>query len=135
MEINFEQHTIEFFFKKFGVAEPEEKAKLLPLVTEIIYEYNTHVIRLEKEKDEIRKSAILTNLQEIEAKIADLKKAKEGTDVGTIKSATEALSTSMQKSGEAMAKAEQAEAKPEDKKEGGKGTDGSVKDAEFTENK
>ena len=72
---------------------------------------------------------------EVEEKITDLKKAKEGTDVGAIKSATEALSASMQKIGEAMAKADQAEAKPEDKKEGGEGTDGPVKDAEFTEKK
>jgi len=41
----------------------------LPLVTDVIYEYNMHVVRLEKEKDENRKSALLTDMQEIEAKI------------------------------------------------------------------
>jgi len=72
MEENFGQHTIEFFFKKFGISNPNEKANFLPLITDVIYEYNMHVVKFEKEKDEIRKSAILTNLQEIEAKIADL---------------------------------------------------------------
>ncbi|MFA6095486.1 MAG: molecular chaperone DnaK [Candidatus Paceibacterota bacterium] len=76
---------------------------------------------------------------EVEVKIADLKKAKDGTDVAVIKSATEALSTSMQKIGEAMAKAQQASganssnASGQGKDEGGK--DGNVKDAEFTERK
>lgn len=72
MEENFEQHTIEFFFKKFGVTDPDEKIKLLPLVTDIIYEYNMHVVKIEKEKNDNRKAAIIANLQEIEAKIANL---------------------------------------------------------------
>lgn len=72
MDAKFEQHTIEFFFKKFGISTPEEKVRLLPLVTDIIYEYNSHVVKLEKEKDTLRKTAILTDLQEIEAKIVDL---------------------------------------------------------------
>ena len=72
MNENFEQHTIEFFFKKFGVIDPDQKAKMLPLVTDVIYEYNMHVVRLEKEKDDNRKSALLTDMQEIEAKIANI---------------------------------------------------------------
>jgi molecular chaperone DnaK len=75
---------------------------------------------------------------EVEAKVAELKKAKHlpaqagGTDVEAIKKASEALSTSMQKIGEAMAKAQQA-TEGEKKDEGGK--DDNVKDAEFTEKK
>ncbi len=42
----------------------------------------------------------------VEDKIADVKKAKEGTDIIAIKNATDALSTEMQKIGEAMAKAQ-----------------------------
>ncbi|MFA6446171.1 MAG: molecular chaperone DnaK, partial [Candidatus Paceibacterota bacterium] len=73
---------------------------------------------------------------EVEAKIADVKKAKEGTDLAILKTATEALSTSMSKIGEAMSKAGASaqpnpEAKPEDKKEG----DGPVRDADFKETK
>ncbi len=41
---------------------------------------------------------------DVEAKIAEVKKLKDGTDVEAIKKATEELSTSMQKIGEAMAK-------------------------------
>ncbi len=74
---------------------------------------------------------------DVEAKVADLKKVKDGSDVDAIKKATEALSASMQKIGEAMAKAQQASgaqgAQPggEPKKEGGD----NVKDAEYTEKK
>jgi molecular chaperone DnaK len=59
----------------------------------------------------------------VEAKIADLKKAKEGTDIAVIKTATEALSTEMSKIGEAMSKGGATEAP---KTEG----DGKVHDAE-----
>jgi molecular chaperone DnaK len=59
----------------------------------------------------------------VEAKIADLKKAKEGTDMAAIKTATEALSTEMSKIGEAMSKGGATEAP---KTEG----DGKVHDAE-----
>jgi molecular chaperone DnaK len=68
---------------------------------------------------------------DVETKTAELKKVKDGTDVDAIKSATEALSSSMQKIGEAMMKAQQA-AGSEPKKDDGK--DG-VKDAEYTEKK
>lgn len=72
---------------------------------------------------------------DVETKVADLKKVREGSDVDAIKKASEALSASMQKIGEAMMKAQQAAgAQPggEPKKEDGKGD---VKDAEFTEKK
>jgi molecular chaperone DnaK len=46
----------------------------------------------------------------VEAKIADLKKIKDGEDLTAIKSATEALSGELQKIGEAMAKQQQAQA-------------------------
>ena len=67
----------------------------------------------------------------VEDKIADVKKAKEGTDITAIKTATEALSTEMQKIGEAMAKAqkENPQGQSEPKKEG----EENVKDADFKE--
>ncbi|HVT74809.1 MAG TPA: molecular chaperone DnaK [Candidatus Paceibacterota bacterium] len=76
---------------------------------------------------------------DVEAKVADLKKVKDGSDVDAIKKASEALSASMQKIGEAMMKAQQAAGQngagaqggSESKKEG----DDNVKDAEYTENK
>ena len=75
---------------------------------------------------------------EVEAKIADLKKAREGADVEAVKKATEVLSGSMQKIGEAMMKTKQSEqAKkpgPDDNK-GPEGGDGNVKDAQYEEKK
>ena len=67
----------------------------------------------------------------VEDKIADLKKAKEGTDADVIKKSSEALSTEMQKIGEAMQKAAQSApgqtGATEEKK------DDNIKDAEFKE--
>lgn len=69
--------------------------------------------------------------QSVEEKITELKKVKDGSDLDAIKSATESLSTELQKIGEAMMKQESdsktEEAKPE--------TDGPVRDAEFQEKK
>lgn len=49
---------------------------------------------------------------DVEGKIADVKKVKDGTDIDATKKATEALSMSMQHIGEAMAKAQQAAQTP-----------------------
>ena len=66
----------------------------------------------------------------VEDKITALKTAQSSSDMAVIKSATEALSSEMQKIGEAISKASQqnnSEAKPKDANEG------NVKDAEFKE--
>ncbi|MFH0857344.1 MAG: hypothetical protein V1848_01190 [Candidatus Magasanikbacteria bacterium] len=65
----FEQKTIEHFFQKYEIVDPDMKARLLPLVTDIIYDYNMHVVRLEKETDEYKKHQFITGLEEIEAKL------------------------------------------------------------------
>ncbi len=60
---------------------------------------------------------------DVEAKIAEVKTAKEGSDVEVTKKATEELSTAMQKIGEAMAKeASTHEAPPQTSPEGGRET-------------
>ncbi len=64
----------------------------------------------------------------VEAKIADLKKAKEGTDIEELKKTTEALSTEMSKIGEEMAKQPQNASGAEEPKQ-----EGDVKEAEFKE--
>ena len=61
---------------------------------------------------------------DVEAKIADVKKAREGEDTAAIKSAAEALSTAMQKIGEAMAQQAPAQDAPPEP---------GATDAEFTE--
>ena len=69
----------------------------------------------------------------VEDKIADLKKANTGTDAGAIKTATDALSSEMQKIGEAMQKAQQSAPGQTGGAEPKK--DENIKDAEFKENK
>lgn len=68
----------------------------------------------------------------VEAKIAELKTAKDGSDIETMKKATEALSTEMSKIGEAMSKqqTEQPGANPADAQAGE-----NVREAEFEEKK
>lgn len=57
---------------------------------------------------------------EVEAKVAALRQVKDGQDIAAIKSATEALSTAMQKIGEAMSKAHQPN--PNERQTGGEQT-------------
>ena len=66
----------------------------------------------------------------VEAKIAELKTVKDGSDIDAIKKATEALSTEMSKIGEAMSKAT-----PEQPAGDAPKTDENVRDAEFEEKK
>jgi molecular chaperone DnaK len=56
---------------------------------------------------------------DIETKITELKKVKDGSDIVAITSAVEALSLSTQKIGESMAKTESAPTQQEAKKEEG----------------
>ena len=65
----YEQRTIEHFFEECGVTDADAKAKLLPLLTHIIYGYNQHVIEFEKETDEYRKKQIEREIGEIAEKI------------------------------------------------------------------
>jgi len=68
---------------------------------------------------------------DIEGKIEELKKMKDSTDVATIKTATEALSSSLSKIGEIIAKATQEQTKSaENQKNDDKKDDGDVRDAE-----
>jgi molecular chaperone DnaK len=71
----------------------------------------------------------------VEDKIADLKKAKEGTDLDAIKKASEALTTEMQKIGEAMSKAQAEQPKTDQAApaQEAEKKDDNIKDADFTE--
>lgn len=72
---------------------------------------------------------------DVEAKIADLKKVKDGTDIEAIKKATDFLSTAMSKIGEAMMKAQQANPQQANENKSPEGGEGNVRDAEFKEEK
>ncbi len=73
----FSQKTIESFFQENGVVDADKKAKLLPLLTDVIYEYNMRVVDYEKEVDDYRKKQIKEEIAEIEEKI---KKALEANN-------------------------------------------------------
>jgi molecular chaperone DnaK len=64
----------------------------------------------------------------IEAKITELKAVKDTDNLDEIKNKTSALSTEMQKIGEAMSKAQNQQNPTENKEEN---TDGNVRDAEI----
>lgn len=72
---------------------------------------------------------------DVEAKIADLKKVKDGTDIEAIKKATDFLSTTLSKVGEAMMKAQQANPQQANENKPPEGGEGNVRDAEFKEEK
>lgn len=74
----------------------------------------------DKVSDDIKK--------DIEDKIGDVRKAHSGDDIAAIKSSSEALSTAMQKIGEAMQAAQKSDAPKEDTASTAEGTE-----AEFTE--
>ena len=66
------QKTIEYFFDKYKIKDPDLKAKILPEVTDIIYDYNMLIVKLEKEKDDYRQKQIINDLNEMEAKIDEI---------------------------------------------------------------
>jgi len=66
------QKTIEYFFDHYKIKDPDKKAKILPEVTDIIYDYNMLIVKLEKESDEYRKKQILNDITELEATIDEI---------------------------------------------------------------
>lgn len=66
------QKTIESFFEQFGVTDPDIKVKLLPQVTDVIYNYNMNVVKLEEETDEYKRKQLQTSLEELEAQLTEI---------------------------------------------------------------
>lgn len=55
---NFEQRTIEYFFKKYDIVDQAEKAKDLAEITDLVYEYNMAVRRFNQaDSDELKTKA------------------------------------------------------------------------------
>ena len=69
MAEKYEQHTIEYFFKKYKIKDSDKKAALLSTLSDIIYDRNMHVVRLEKESDDYKKKQIIAGVEELESKI------------------------------------------------------------------
>lgn len=72
----YSQRTIEYFFKKYKVSNPDKKAKLLGEITDLIYDYNMLIVRYEKEGDEYKKKQLERDIKEIEDKIEAIFKQK-----------------------------------------------------------
>ncbi len=70
--MDFQQKTIESFFEEHGVKNPDKKAKLLPILTGIIYDYNMEVVNYGKEQDEYKKNQAMEGIKELEQKITDI---------------------------------------------------------------
>ena len=66
------QKTIESFFQEYGVKNADKKASILPLLTDIVYDYNLAVVKYEKEQDNFKKKQILVEIKETEDKIKEI---------------------------------------------------------------
>lgn len=66
------QKSIEQFFAEYGISDPDQKAKLLPELTDIIYDRNMHVVWYEKADDELKKKQYVEGLEELDAKIKEI---------------------------------------------------------------
>ncbi|MFA5318306.1 MAG: hypothetical protein WC323_02435, partial [Patescibacteria group bacterium] len=73
------QKTIEYFLEQHQISDPDQKAKVLPAITDIVYEYNMNVVEYEKEEDEYKKKKITEELKETESKIGEMIKEALGS--------------------------------------------------------
>jgi len=64
-----QQMSIESFFEKFGIVNDMQKIDLLPKITDLIYDRNQHIVKLEKEVDPYVKEQIVSGIKELEANI------------------------------------------------------------------
>ena len=64
--------SIEQYFSEYGINDPDEKIKLLPELTKIIYDRNMHVVWYEKADDEYKKSQYAEGLKELDGRIKDI---------------------------------------------------------------
>jgi len=71
-----EQKSIEQYFQQFKVKE-QAKEKVLPKITDIVYDRNMLVVKHEAESDAYRKKQLETEITELEQKIAALVKENQ----------------------------------------------------------
>ena len=67
-----EQKSIEQYFTEYGISDPDKKVKLLPELTNIIYDRNMHVVWYEKADDKLKKKQCLEGLEELESRIKEI---------------------------------------------------------------
>jgi len=66
------QKSIEQYFADYGISDPDQKVKLLPELTDIIYDRNMHAVWYEKADDEYKKSQYLDGLKELDNRIKEI---------------------------------------------------------------
>lgn len=64
-----EQKSIEQYFEEHAVSNPDLKAKILPEITNVIYERNMLIVKFNEEKDDYKKKQIFTDVEELEEKL------------------------------------------------------------------
>lgn len=67
--MEYTQKSLEQYFEEHGVTDADAKAKLLPLITDLIYDRNMHVVELEKAEDEYKQKQIQEGIAELEDSI------------------------------------------------------------------
>jgi ribulose bisphosphate carboxylase small subunit len=79
MDFNMEQKSLEQYFQEHGITDSDTKVKILNEITDLVYDRNMHVVRLEKIDDEYVKKQTLEGIKELEDKIERIfKKYKNG---------------------------------------------------------
>lgn len=73
----YTQKSIEHFFQKYGISDPDKKMRLLPRVTDTVYDYNMLIVELENAKDDHARELIVAEIKELEDKIERVLTAEE----------------------------------------------------------
>lgn len=69
---NVSQKSIEQYFAEHNITDPDQKTKLLPEITSLIYDRNLYVVQAEKEDNEYKKQQILNDAAELEKTIREI---------------------------------------------------------------
>ncbi len=64
-----EQKSLEQYFQEYGVTDPDVKIKILNEITDLVYDRNMHVVRLDKLDDEYVKKQTMEGIRELDDKI------------------------------------------------------------------
>ncbi len=60
---------MEQYFQEYGINDPDVKVQILDEITDVVYDRNQHVIRLDKIDDDYVKKQTLEGIKELDDKI------------------------------------------------------------------
>ena len=66
---NLEQKSLEQYFQEYGVSDSDVKIKILDEITDLVYDRNRHVVRLDKVDDDYVKKQTMEGIKELDDKI------------------------------------------------------------------